>query len=133
MAHPRSIDPHCPSPNSKRRSPNLPGTSNLITLCRFHHRLVHEGRIAIQILDDGALRYLRPDGRPYEESPAQDRPDISASALAAAHAAQKLAIDASTAATRWRGERMDYGLAVQVLLQEERGGNVPAEIFDSEP
>ena len=28
--------------------------SNLVSLCRFHHRSVHEGGVVIQILDDGA-------------------------------------------------------------------------------
>jgi hypothetical protein len=36
------------------------------------------------------------------------------------HRAQGLAIDARTAATRWRGERMDHGLAIEVLLQRAR-------------
>jgi len=35
--------------------------SNLISLCRWHHRCVHEGGIQIQVLDDGALRFVRPD------------------------------------------------------------------------
>jgi hypothetical protein len=29
-------------------------------------------------------------------------------------------IDASTAATRWRGEPMDYGLAIETLLHRAR-------------
>ena len=37
--------------------------SNLVTLCRFHHRQVHEGGVVIQVLDDGALRFVRPNGR----------------------------------------------------------------------
>jgi predicted restriction endonuclease len=28
--------------------------SNLVLLCRFHHRLVHEGGFTVQIRDDGA-------------------------------------------------------------------------------
>jgi len=31
-----------------------------------------------------------------------------------------ISIDARTAATRWGGESMDYGLAVEVLLQKAR-------------
>ena len=38
--------------------------SNLVSLCRFHHRAVHEGGIRIEILDDGALRFVKPNGRP---------------------------------------------------------------------
>ena len=40
--------------------------SNLVTLCRFHHRLVHEGQVVIQTLDDGAFRFMRPDGTSFE-------------------------------------------------------------------
>ena len=32
-------------------------------LCSFHHRAVHEGGITVQVLDDGAFRFVRPDGR----------------------------------------------------------------------
>lgn len=38
--------------------------SNLATLCRFHHHCVHEGGFQIQVLDDGALRFLSPEGEP---------------------------------------------------------------------
>jgi phosphohistidine phosphatase len=31
--------------------------SNLVLLCRFHHRQVHEGRVEVRMLDDGALRF----------------------------------------------------------------------------
>jgi len=37
--------------------------ANLVTLCRFHHRAVHEGGIRVERLDDGAWRFTRPDGR----------------------------------------------------------------------
>ena len=36
--------------------------SNLVSLCRFHHRAVHEGGIRIEILDDGALRFVKANG-----------------------------------------------------------------------
>jgi len=36
------------------------------------------------------------------------------------HEKQSLHIDAHTARTRWRGESMDYGLAIDVLLGQER-------------
>ena len=40
--------------------------ANLVTLCRFHHRAVHEGRLAVERLDDGAWRFTKPDGSPVE-------------------------------------------------------------------
>jgi hypothetical protein len=49
--------------------------SNLVQLCRFHHRQVHEGRVVIQALDDGALRFLRPDGQSFDSvAPDHTRP-----------------------------------------------------------
>lgn len=36
--------------------------TNLVTLCRFHHRAVHEGGIRVERLADGAWRFTRPDG-----------------------------------------------------------------------
>src|SRR5271156_6104994 len=40
--------------------------SNLVTLCRLHHRLVHEGQIRIETPASGGWRFVRPDGRHYE-------------------------------------------------------------------
>lgn len=97
--------------------------SNLVTLCRFHHRQVHEGRVAIEVLDDGALRFVRPDGQMFESAvPDAARPPGDWRALAAAHREQGIRIEAETAVTRWRGERMDHGLAVEVLFQQARRG-----------
>ena len=36
--------------------------SNLVSLCRFHHRQMHEGRVRVERLDDGAWRLLKPSG-----------------------------------------------------------------------
>ena len=32
--------------------------SNLVSLCRLHHRAVHEGGLRVQRLDDGAWRFI---------------------------------------------------------------------------
>ena len=124
--------------------------SNLVSLCHFHHRQVHEGRIVVQRLHDGAWRFVRPGGKglvstvhrhtqPFGLDPAvdparRDGPELftahhagcDGSELAAAHFAQGLAIDPTTAATRWRGERMDHSLAIEILIQRaERAGTFP--------
>ena len=93
--------------------------SNLVLLCRHHHRQVHEGRVEVQMLDDGALRFRRPDGRVFEAAPGT-RGDSRAIVLA--HRREGLVINADTAVTRWAGERIDYGMAVEgLMMQQERG------------
>lgn len=97
--------------------------SNLVTLCRFHHRHVHEGRVAIQVLDDGTLRFVRPDGRVFESPvPNLAGPGAGWPHLAAAHRERGLNIERHTAVTLWRGERMDHDLAVAGLFQRARRG-----------
>ena len=50
--------------------------SNLVTLCRSHHRLVHEGGISIQARRGGGWRFLRPDGREFEIRVSRARTDL---------------------------------------------------------
>ncbi len=95
--------------------------SNLVTLCRLHHRKVHEGAVRIEILDDGALRFVRPDGRTFDSiAPGHTQPFSDWKQLPAVHRQHGIHIDRKTAATRWTGESMDYGLAMDVLLQQAR-------------
>jgi hypothetical protein len=95
--------------------------SNLVTLCRFHHRQVHEGRVVVEVLDGGALRFRRPDGESFDSvPPGHTRPPSDWRELLARHGRAGLAIDRDTAVTRWRGESMDYGTAIDCLLFRER-------------
>ncbi len=91
--------------------------SNLVSLCRFHHHAVHEGGIRIQILDDGALRFVKPNGTAVDSiAPGYTQP-----------LGDWKQLPAGTLVNRWRGERMDYGLAIEVLIhQARRAKNVPA-------
>jgi hypothetical protein len=92
--------------------------SNLVTLCRHHHRCVHEGGFQIHVLDDGAWRFLRPDGRCVDSVvPGYTQPLGDWEYLPANNRERGVSIDARTAATRWAGETMDYGLAVEVSMQ----------------
>jgi len=94
--------------------------SNLVTLCRFHHRLVHEGQVGIQILDDGAFRFVKANGQTFDSPmpPAVDWETLVASA--------DIRITPTTAVTRWTGEALDLGLAIEALMQR-REKSVSAE------
>jgi hypothetical protein len=91
--------------------------SNLVSLCRFHHRAVHEGGIRIEILDDGALGFRKPNGSDVDSvAPGFTQP-----------LGDWRQLPAGTMVNRWAGERMDLGLGVEVLLQQaRRAKDVPA-------
>jgi hypothetical protein len=94
--------------------------SNLVTLCRLHHRLVHEGEIRIEMPPEGGWRFLHPDGRHFEVIRCTHTPTYDGDELEHTHTALGITIDGDTAATRWRGERMDYDLGVWVLCNQAR-------------
>jgi Domain of unknown function (DUF222)/HNH endonuclease len=92
---------------------------NLVSLCRFHHRKVHEGGITVQILDDGALRFVKPDGTSVDSiAPGYTQPLSDWSELPSQNERHSIRIDRRTAVTRWDGVPMDYGSGVQVLLHQ---------------
>ncbi len=125
--------------------------SNLVTLCSFHHRQVHEGGYGVRV-HEGEIRFTHPDGQVIppagqehggkahgrcfrgntcaesgnacaESGNACRKPGNACAAggaerLAACNAARGLAIDAGTARCRWRGERMDYDIAIDGLCRQ---------------
>jgi hypothetical protein len=92
--------------------------SNLLSLCRFHHRAVHEGGFDVRILDDGALRFIRPNGKVIEfASPAGHQPAGDVSSLPKGQFKDT-----------WRGDRMDLGLAVDMLIQRSKSGAQVIEV-----
>jgi hypothetical protein len=105
--------------------------SNLVLLCTFHHRQVHEGGVQVEVLEGGTLRFVMPDGRAFD-SPVPSRPgeekgppaeDIlhgNWSDLPTTADEEDLEITPETATTRWRGESMDYSTAVQSLMFRAR-------------
>ena len=114
--------------------------SNLVSLCGFHHKLVHEGGFGIATTDDGLFVFTRPDGRRIPEcgrNPCNppDAGRFSGSASAPEYRApdgtlqmtsfegalrfqmERLnpgaPIDAHTSRCKWLGERMDYDIAIE--------------------
>lgn len=95
--------------------------SNLVSLCRFHHRAVHEGGVRVERCDDGAWRFVLKSGQALTScAPGHTQPLAHWEDLCAGNAERGIHIDAHTAATRWRGETMDYGIAIDSLLYRER-------------
>jgi Domain of unknown function (DUF222) len=94
--------------------------SNLVSLCRFHHRMVHEGGVVIHVLDDGAIRFTNPNGQSFNSVAPDHVHPFDWTQLPAIHEERGIHIDERTAGTRWSGESMDYGLAVEVLLHQAR-------------
>jgi hypothetical protein len=91
---------------------------NLLHLCRRHHRLVHEGDIAVEARAGGGWRFSRPDGREFDEVYREPAAAHNWTVLKDTHSGLGIEIDRDTAATRWRGERMDYELGVWVLCRQ---------------
>ena len=90
--------------------------SNLVLLCRRHHRAVHEEGYQVDREPDGELRFRRPDGRVIPDVPPPSPvPDDPAEATRAKNAADGVRVDARTATPGWCGERLDLGWAIDVL------------------
>jgi hypothetical protein len=91
--------------------------SNLVTLCRFHHRAVHEGGLRVTRCDDGAWAFNNKHGESmFACAPGHTQPPGDWTRLPTDHAERGIVITANTAATRWLGERMDYGVAIDAML-----------------
>ena len=101
--------------------------SNLVTLCRFHHRKVHEGLVIVQVLDDGAIRFTQPNGESFDSvAPDSTQPLGDWRLLIAMHEQAGIHIDAKTAATRWDGGPLNDSMAMDVLMRLRQ--NVSAEM-----
>jgi len=77
---------------------------NLMLLCRRHHTLVHEGRIAIERDACERPRFVRPDGRVIEACP---QAPVGARTLVSAGSAGALRC--------WDGTRFNLGYVIDVL------------------
>jgi Domain of unknown function (DUF222)/HNH endonuclease len=93
---------------------------NLVQLCSYHHRLVHEGGFRVESSDRGSVRFRRPDGRVV--SPAPECRRARGPALSEQHRARGIALDADTCRPLSAGDRLDYGLAVEVLTARAFAG-----------
>ena len=89
--------------------------ANLTTLCRFHHRLVHEGGWAIERCDDtDGLVAITPNGTRMAAARSTGD-DTDADRIVAINDESGLAIDSETVVPMWSGDRLDLGWAVTSL------------------
>ena len=94
--------------------------SNLVMLCRFHHRQVHEGRVKVRMLDGGGLRFTGPRGKVLEPAVALAG---TTGELMRGNRQHGHDITPATAVTRWYGNRIDYDLTIAGLLNQAVRGN----------
>jgi len=97
---------------------------NLVTLCQFHHRLVHEGGFGLKATDDGVFVFTRPNGTRIGNVGAVKHGAVLP--LVAISRARDVAIDVDTARCGWRGETMDYGIAAEAIYYADH----PEELAD---
>jgi Domain of unknown function (DUF222)/HNH endonuclease len=92
--------------------------SNLVHLCRFHHRLVHEGGYTLERTGTGGqLRFSRPDGRPLP--PVARIASVQREGLERRNRARGVEVEPDTCLPRWAGERLDLALAIDALVAHD--------------
>lgn len=93
--------------------------SNLVLLCRRHHRLVHEGGFAVEMLDNGDIQFTRPDGSVL---PTTGDRRFRGNVVSLIQHTRRHApnLNQTTIVSRWAGEKMDYGLAVDGLVRRDK-------------
>jgi hypothetical protein len=98
---------------------------NLVTLCRYHHRQLHrEGfSIAVEQQAQGAhFVFTTPSGKRFEQNLFPQFQKDSAESSEHALRAMAAEVGTTTCVTAWRGERCDYGMAVDALLWRDGQG-----------
>jgi len=91
-----------------------------VTLCRFHHRQLHQGCFSIRSdKDHGATRFIftSTGGRTVETGAFPQFPDVSAETSEVDMRQLAPQVTPNTCVPRWYGERCDYGMAVEGLLR----------------
>jgi hypothetical protein len=89
---------------------------NLISLCPYHHMLVHERGYLIASKPGGAFAFYRPDGTLTSASPPLPPPHGT---IGDGHDAD---ITPETIIPPWHGERLDLDHAICVCLANARAG-----------
>jgi len=92
---------------------------NLVLLCRRHHRAVHEEGFRVKVREgpEGLqFRFYRPDGEPFP--PVPRTPTVPADAMAdlvRRNRFRGVDPDAGTTTSSWKGEKLDLGMAIDMM------------------
>jgi len=87
---------------------------NLISLCPFHHKVVHDRGYLIAAPPGGDFAFYRPDGTPLPPSPPLPEPG---GGIGETHHAD---ITEETIVPAWYGERLDLDYAIAVCFANAR-------------
>ena len=87
---------------------------NLLSLCKFHHMLVHDRGYLIAATRDGTFAFCRPDGTMIPASPLLPQ---AGGTIADCHDAD---ITPETIIPAWYGERLDLDYAIHVCFANAR-------------
>jgi len=87
---------------------------NLISVCPWHHKLIHDRGYLIAIQPDGGFAFYAPDGTALPNSPPLPPPD---GPIGSAHSAE---ITPETIIPPWYGEKLDLDHALYICLANAR-------------
>ena len=90
---------------------------NLINVCHWHHKLLHEGQYSVERLKDGQLLFRRPDGRLLTFEPINNGDEV----CNIANINSELPAIADEPWS-WCGDSMDYDLALFAMASHVRCG-----------
>ena len=93
--------------------------SNLVQLCSYHHKLVHEGGYQIEVRRGAGLEFRRPDGRVVSQR--CEARAASGFGITAQNRRRGIGIGPGTCMPLSAGDRLDYGIAVEGLMWWEFG------------
>ena len=90
--------------------------SNLVLLCRRHHRLLHEGGFSVRMNREGAVQFFHPRGRPLEQNPVPPPVGLDAARELIEHLENAgILITGTESMPTWDGRPMDLPYVMECL------------------
>lgn len=90
--------------------------SNLVLLCRRHHRLLHEGGFSVRMSEDGSVQFFHRRGGPLERSPAPPPVGLHAARELVEHLENAgILITGKESMPTWDGRPLDLPYVMECL------------------